>query len=341
MPFAKRGARAAVDVEDRARGIVEQRARRAVQVAHLREQLAHLARARARGRLVSHRRHPLDEARAEQAAEGHQHQAHGAVAADPVAAARAASAASITGRLTGSRMITVSSFRRSCDAASIQWPRQPRARSFGCTASVYSPPWQEMRMSQRASASRSFASPTVAAPCARRRAPRRPPASSKKTRARSARNRLPRACARRARNRPCRASRSVPSSGIAAIDSPVALQSAHYSVPDGEPNNERRRTPQLSIPPEAAWGPTFDVGARDRRVHRDRARRRPRKIRRVLRGRLLDRALVHADHGRALLRCCCASGSRRACATGRRRADAGRSCSRSSSPSASCSRSRC
>ena len=59
-----------------------------LQVAHLREQLAHLARARARRRLVGHRRHPLDESRAEQAAERHQHQAHGAVAADPVARAR-------------------------------------------------------------------------------------------------------------------------------------------------------------------------------------------------------------------------------------------------------------
>ncbi len=59
-----------------------------MQVAHLREQLAHLARARARCRLVSHRRHPLDEPRAEQTAECHQHQAHRAVAADPVAASR-------------------------------------------------------------------------------------------------------------------------------------------------------------------------------------------------------------------------------------------------------------
>ncbi len=84
----ERRARTPVDVEDRARGIFQQRARRVVQVAHLREQLAHLARARARGRLVGHRRHPLDEARAKQAAESHQHEAHGAVAADPVAAAR-------------------------------------------------------------------------------------------------------------------------------------------------------------------------------------------------------------------------------------------------------------
>ena len=85
MPIRKSSGRAPVDVEDRARRIVEERASGAVQMAHLREELAHLARTRARGGLIRHRRHPLDEARAEQPAEGHQHEAHGAVAADPVA----------------------------------------------------------------------------------------------------------------------------------------------------------------------------------------------------------------------------------------------------------------
>jgi hypothetical protein len=37
----------------------------------------------------------------------------------------------ITGRLTGSRTITASSCMRSVFAASIQWPFQPAARSFG------------------------------------------------------------------------------------------------------------------------------------------------------------------------------------------------------------------
>ena len=48
--------------------------------------------------------------------------------------------------------------------------------------------------------------------------------------------------------------------GNAAIDSPVAPQSGHYSVPDRGANHERRRRRNSSIPPEAAWGPTFDVG---------------------------------------------------------------------------------
>ncbi len=42
-----------------------------------------------------------------------------------------ASARSISGRLTGSRTMTASSFMRSVLAASIQWPRQPAARSLG------------------------------------------------------------------------------------------------------------------------------------------------------------------------------------------------------------------
>src|SRR6185503_83734 len=82
------GRGAPVDVEDRARGIVEQLAGRIAQVAHLHERLAHLARTRAGCRLVGHRGHPLDETRAEEPAKGHQHEAHGAVAANPVPAAR-------------------------------------------------------------------------------------------------------------------------------------------------------------------------------------------------------------------------------------------------------------
>ena len=45
-----------------------------------------------------------------------------------------ASAFLITGRFTGSRMMTASSFMRSVEAASIQWPFQPAARSFGKTS---------------------------------------------------------------------------------------------------------------------------------------------------------------------------------------------------------------
>jgi hypothetical protein len=42
----------------------------------------------------------------------------------------------ITGRLTGSRTMTASSFMRSVEAASIQWPVQPAARSLGNTSVV-------------------------------------------------------------------------------------------------------------------------------------------------------------------------------------------------------------
>ena len=43
----------------------------------------------------------------------------------------ASSARWITGMFTGSRMMTASSFIRSVEAASIQWPVQPAARSWG------------------------------------------------------------------------------------------------------------------------------------------------------------------------------------------------------------------
>ncbi len=37
----------------------------------------------------------------------------------------------MTGRFTGSRMITASLFMRNVEAASIQWPFQPAARNLG------------------------------------------------------------------------------------------------------------------------------------------------------------------------------------------------------------------
>ena len=67
-------------------------------------------------------------------------------------------AASITSRLTGSRMMIASSFIRSALAASIHWPDQPAARSFGCIALVQSPPWQVTIASRPANALGSFAS---------------------------------------------------------------------------------------------------------------------------------------------------------------------------------------
>ena len=65
-------------------GIVQQLLRRAMQVAHLREQLAHVLRARARGRLVGHCGDPFDESGLEQAVHAHQHQADRAIAADEI-----------------------------------------------------------------------------------------------------------------------------------------------------------------------------------------------------------------------------------------------------------------
>ena len=42
----------------------------------------------------------------------------------------------MTGKFTGSRMMTASACIRKVDAASIQWPVQPAARSLGNTAVV-------------------------------------------------------------------------------------------------------------------------------------------------------------------------------------------------------------
>ena len=58
-----------------------------MQSAHLAQQLAHILCTRARSRLVRHCADPLHHVVLEQAAQAHEHQAHGAVAADPVFAA--------------------------------------------------------------------------------------------------------------------------------------------------------------------------------------------------------------------------------------------------------------
>ena len=75
----------AVDLEDRRRRVVEQRAHFGVERAVLRQQFAHVLRAAAGGRLVGRARHPLDEVGLEQGTDAHQHAAHRAVAADVVA----------------------------------------------------------------------------------------------------------------------------------------------------------------------------------------------------------------------------------------------------------------
>ena len=74
----------AVDVEDRGRGVVEQRFRCEMRFAHLLQQLAHVLRACAGRRLVGHTRHPLHQIALQQARDRHHHQAHRAIAADVV-----------------------------------------------------------------------------------------------------------------------------------------------------------------------------------------------------------------------------------------------------------------
>ncbi len=90
-------------------------------------------------------------------------------------------------------------------------------------------------MSQRASASRSFASPTVAAPApdVRRRGAR---LRGRKERGLDQREITfgAHALDEHGTDHAAPADQSRP--GNAAIDSPVALQSGHYSVPDGGAN---------------------------------------------------------------------------------------------------------
>ncbi len=74
----------AVDVEDRAGRIGQLIGDGGVGGAHLFDQLAHVLRAGAGRRLIGHGAHPLDQPCFEQAAQAHQHQADGAVAADVV-----------------------------------------------------------------------------------------------------------------------------------------------------------------------------------------------------------------------------------------------------------------
>jgi len=87
---ADRGSYRAVDVQDRGRGILEERRGRAMQCAHLIQELAHVLRARARGRLVSHGADPFDQTFPHQAAHRHQHQRNRAIPANEILDARLA-----------------------------------------------------------------------------------------------------------------------------------------------------------------------------------------------------------------------------------------------------------
>ena len=74
----------AVDIQNRTGRIGQVIGHCAVHSTHLLDQLAHVLCASAGGGLIGHGAHPLDHAGLEQAAQGHQHQAHGAVAADVI-----------------------------------------------------------------------------------------------------------------------------------------------------------------------------------------------------------------------------------------------------------------
>ncbi len=76
----------AIDVENRGSGIVQQFLDGAVELAHLGQQLAHVLGTGTGRSLVGHGGRPLNQVTLEQATQGHQHQGHGAVAADPVTA---------------------------------------------------------------------------------------------------------------------------------------------------------------------------------------------------------------------------------------------------------------
>ena len=71
-----------LDIEDRGRRVCQLGSDALVQLAHLGQQLAHMTRAAAGRRLVGRHGDPLHQILREQAAEGHQHQADGAVTAN-------------------------------------------------------------------------------------------------------------------------------------------------------------------------------------------------------------------------------------------------------------------
>ncbi len=153
-----------------------------------------------------------------------------------------------------------------------------------------------MSTSQRASASRSFASPTRSAPWPDIRGRHARLRRRKESRRDEGEVALgAHALDQHGTDHPAPADQS----GCEACRHGLACaaQSAHYNVPLRGPEMSEN-TPQLSIPPEAVWGPTFDVGrATDAYIATIPAADRER-VRRLLRGRLLDRPLGHAADGR-------------------------------------------
>ncbi|MNT46794.1 hypothetical protein D3C72_1834640 [compost metagenome] len=86
--FADGGSDLAVDIEDGRRRRCQLVRHGGVHHTHALEQFAHMVGAAARCCLVGHGRDPLHQARLEQAAQAHQQDGVGAVAANPVLAAR-------------------------------------------------------------------------------------------------------------------------------------------------------------------------------------------------------------------------------------------------------------
>lgn len=78
------GQHLAVDFENRRVRVVEQRLDFGVDRAELREQFAHVLRTATRGRLIRHRRQPINQTMLEQTTQAHQHAADRTVAADEV-----------------------------------------------------------------------------------------------------------------------------------------------------------------------------------------------------------------------------------------------------------------
>ena len=182
MPSAKRRSHAGRCRGSRSPGSSRARPRRGASGPSARG--AHASRVRRRPRRPDtvNRRRPFQSTRParNQPAESHQHEAHRAIAADPVAPAGPERPVDHSCGWTGSRTITASSFRRSCDAASIQWPRQPDARVSGARLRVVLAALAGNQDVAAREAPQDRSRRRLSPRPARRRAQRRPPASSKK-----------------------------------------------------------------------------------------------------------------------------------------------------------------
>ena len=181
----------------------------------LRQQLAHVLRAAARGRLVGHAGHPLDEVVLEQAVHAHQHAAHRAIAADVVLD-------SLRQRVLDDRQVhrvehddgVVVHAQRLGGVDPVAVPAggaQLRDRSRWCNRC----PGRRSGCRWRPAPS-DRARPRPAARLLPIAGPLPPTWDVEKNAARSGRSRARRACAPSAPSRPCRANRSIPTFLIAS-----------------------------------------------------------------------------------------------------------------------------